>query len=99
MANKYLLEREKTIKREIEKRAEALVKEKLEDFEAQAKVVVPVIYSSVALALKNCYSEITDEEIAMIFDESQILWNEHKGNLEEMLDKCNELTGIDVRGM
>lgn len=57
--------------------------------------IVPPIYAAIALALhKECgfgYKRIND-----VFLSSQNIWESHVGNLQAMIDLCEEETGIKV---
>ena len=60
---------------------------------------LPQIYSAIALALWNMLA-LPDEEkadaIEDIFAESQKIWEESWENGEDMVEKCKDLTGIDI---
>ena len=63
----------------------------------EMKTVIPKVYAGVALALhRKCgwgYKRIND-----LFVESQIIWDECVNSDLNMLQMCEEETGIEVRG-
>lgn len=62
----------------------------------QIKSLLPAVYSSLALALhESCGTSI--EDIEYIFSESQRIWHEHSGSIEDMIRKCEDELGIEVR--
>ena len=64
----------------------------------EMKTVIPKVYAGVALALhRKCgwgYKRIND-----LFVESQIIWDECVNSDLNMLQMCEEETGIEVRGL
>ena len=64
----------------------------------EMKTVIPKVYAGVALALhRKCgwgYKRIND-----LFVESQIIWDECINSDLNMLQMCEEETGIEVRGL
>lgn len=61
--------------------------------------ILPNIYAAMAMALWNTM-EIPESErqeiIENIFSESQAIWFDCADNDKDMLEMCEELTGIDV---
>lgn len=64
----------------------------------EIKRVIPKVYACVAIALhRKCgwgYKRIND-----LFVESQIIWDECVNSDLNMLQMCEEETGIEVRGL
>lgn len=61
-----------------------------------AQNMVPAIYASIAIALHDRgwgYKRIND-----LFCDSQQIWEDHYGNITDMIKKCEEITGIELRG-
>lgn len=61
--------------------------------------ILPNIYAAMAMALWNLLKMPDDEkqeEIEDIFAESQAIWFDCADNDKDMLEMCEELTGIDV---
>lgn len=64
------------------------------------KLVLPYIYSAIALALWNVLDESNEEkerDITTLINESQIIWNQCVEEGKNIVDWCEEVTGIDVR--
>lgn len=64
------------------------------------KLVLPYIYSAIALALWNILDEPEEEKynnIAMLIEESQIIWNKCVEDGKNIVDWCEEITGFDIR--
>lgn len=59
--------------------------------------MVPQIYAAMAIALHRTYG-FGYERINRVFLESQHIWGEFSGNIEEMTKLCEEETGITVEG-
>lgn len=62
----------------------------------QTQQLTPAIYASIAIALHERgwgYKRIND-----LFCDSQQIWEDHSGNITDMIKKCEELTGIELRG-
>ena len=57
--------------------------------------MVPAIYAAMALALHRTYG-FGYKRINSIFAESQRIWEEHVGNLDDMIRLCEKETGITV---
>ena len=58
--------------------------------------VVPEIYASIAIALHEEYGW-GFQRINKVFCRSQHIWEDSIGDRENMLERCERLTGIDVR--
>lgn len=69
--------------------------EAYKSFARQVNLVTPEIYASIALALNKLYGW-GYEEIEEVFAESQTIWQESVNDRETMLQKCYEVTGIEV---
>ena len=64
------------------------------------KLVLPYIYSAIALALWNVLDESDEEkerDIATLINESQIIWNKCVEENKNIVDWCEEVTGFDIR--
>ena len=57
--------------------------------------MIPVIYAAMALALHNTCG-FGYKRINNVFVESQRIWEEFAGNLDDMIKLCEEQTGISV---
>lgn len=58
--------------------------------------ITPEVYAGIALALhRKCGWEY--EQISELFDESQNIWNECVGLEIDMVQMCEEETGIELR--
>ena len=70
-----------------------------ENIKAASERDVPQIYAALAISLWNLLG-MPDEEkadaIEDIFAESQKIWQESWENGEDMVEKCKDLTGIDI---
>lgn len=62
----------------------------------QTHQITPAIYASMAMALHRVYGFGFDR-IDKVFSESQKIWETHNGNMDGMLEKCYEETGIELR--
>ena len=62
----------------------------------QTHQITPAIYASMAMALHRIYG-FGFERIDKVFSESQKIWESHNGNMDRMLEKCYEETGIELR--
>lgn len=67
-------------------------------FEKKIKQIVPQVYACIALALFNDYGW-TYEQIAELFDISQKIWQDNANRQENMLERCANETGIELRDM
>ena len=64
------------------------------------KLVLPYIYSAIALALWNVLDESEEEkerDIATLINESQIIWDRCVEENKNIVDWCEEVTGFDIR--
>ena len=61
----------------------------------QINEITPNIYASIAIALSRF--EVSHDDIAVIFAESQIFWEECVNLDINMKEMCLNETGIDVR--
>ena len=63
-------------------------------------MILPYIYSAIALALWNILDEPEEEkynDIATLIEESQIIWNQCVEEGKDIVDRCEEITGFDIR--
>ncbi len=60
--------------------------------------ITPSVYAGIALALHRKYGW-EYEQINDLFMESQVIWNECVQGDVNMLQMCEDETGIDVRGV
>lgn len=60
--------------------------------------ITPEIYASFALVLSRNYGW-THEQIEELFMQSQELWNECANSSLNMVEICDEETGIELRSM
>ena len=67
----------------------------LEAIEKASDELVPIIYAAMALALHRSYG-FGYKRINDVFAESQRIWEEHVGDLEDMVQLCEKETGITV---
>lgn len=67
-------------------------------FEKKIKQIVPQVYACIALALFRDYGW-TYEQIAELFDISQQIWQDNADHQENMLERCANETGIELRDM
>lgn len=68
-----------------------------ENVEKASDQMVPQIYAATALALyRTCGFDY--EQINSVFVESQHIWEEFVGAEDEMIDLCENKTGISVDG-
>lgn len=59
--------------------------------------MVPQIYAAIAIALHRS-EKFGYERINRVFLESQHIWEEFSGNIEEMIELCEKETGITIEG-
>ena len=57
--------------------------------------ITPAVYASIAIALHRKYG-FGYERINNVFSESQRIWTEFAGNIEEMIALCEQETGITL---
>ena len=62
----------------------------------QTQQITPAIYASIAIALHE--EGWGFKRINRVFARSQEIWQNHDGSNDDMLKKCEELTGIEMRG-
>ena len=67
----------------------------LEAIEKASDELVPIIYAAMALALHRSYG-FGYKRITDVFAESQRIWEEHVGDMEDMVQLCEKETGITV---
>lgn len=60
-----------------------------------ANQIIPAVYASMAIALDE--AGVDSDDIEYLFGRSQRIWELHRGNLGEMVKRCESLTGIEVR--
>lgn len=60
-----------------------------------ADQMVPQIYAAMAMALHRTYG-FGYERINRVFAESQKIWMDFNGRVEEMTDMCEKETGVTV---
>lgn len=61
-----------------------------------AQNMIPAVYASIAIALHDRgrgYKRIND-----LFCDSQQTWEDHSGNITDMIKRCEKETGIELRG-
>ena len=61
-----------------------------------ADMVIPELYAALALALHRV-NGFGYDRINSVFAESQKIWRDFEGKPEEMIDLCEEETGIVLR--
>ena len=64
------------------------------------KLVLPYIYSAIALALWNILDESEEEkteDIATLIQESQVIWQRCVDDGKDIVKWCEEVTGFDIR--
>lgn len=59
--------------------------------------MVPQIYAAMAIALHRTYG-FGYERINRVFLESQHIWEDFSGNIEEMIELCEKETGVRIEG-
>lgn len=59
--------------------------------------MVPQIYAAMAIALHRS-EKFGYERINRVFLESQRIWEDFLGNIEEMIELCEKETGITIEG-
>ena len=59
--------------------------------------MVPQIYAAIAIALHRS-EKFGYERINRVFLESQRIWEDFSGNIEEMIELCEKETGIMIDG-
>lgn len=59
--------------------------------------MVPQIYAAMAIALHRTYG-FGYERINRVFLESQRIWEDFSGNIEEMIELCEKETGVRIEG-
>lgn len=59
--------------------------------------MVPQIYAAMAIALRRTYGFGYDR-INRVFLESQHIWENFSGNIEEMIEICEKETGVRIEG-
>lgn len=62
----------------------------------KASDLTPSIYASIAIPLVERLGW-TGDEVEVLFQWSQDIWEENSTQTGTMLDRCLELTGIDLR--
>lgn len=62
----------------------------------KASDITPSVYASIAIPLVEKYGWSGDE-VEDLFQMSQDIWQENATDRMTMLEKCLELTGIDLR--
>lgn len=67
-------------------------------FEKKIKQIVPQVYACIALALFNEYGW-SYEQIEELFGISQEIWRDNADRAENMLERCANETGIELREM
>lgn len=74
----------------------ALAKQKqAENIGKAADQMVPQIYAAMAIALHRTYG-FGYERINRAFVESQKIWEDFSGNIDEMVEVCERETGVTV---
>lgn len=74
----------------------ALAKQKqAENIGKAADQMVPQIYAAMAIALHRTYG-FGYERINRAFVESQKIWEDFSGNIDEMVEVCESETGVTV---
>lgn len=58
--------------------------------------IIPVLYAALALALHRVCG-FGHDRTERVFEESQKIWTEFSGQLEEMIELCEKETGIEIR--
>ena len=64
------------------------------------KTILPYIYSAIVLAMWEILDETDDEktqDIQMLLNKSSEIWNECVENGIDVIEKCQEDTGFDIR--
>lgn len=59
--------------------------------------MVPQIYAAMAIALHRS-EKFGYERINRVFLESQRIWEDFSGNIEEMIELCEKETGVRIEG-
>lgn len=59
--------------------------------------MVPQIYAAMAIALHRS-EKFGYERINRVFLESQHIWEDFSGNIEEMIELCEKETGVRIEG-
>lgn len=59
--------------------------------------MVPQIYAAIAIALHRS-EKFGYERINRAFLESQHIWEDFSGNIEEMIELCEKETGVRIEG-
>lgn len=67
-------------------------------FEKKIKQIVPQVYACIAIALFKEYGW-TYEQIEELFNISQDIWADNADRQENMLERCANETGIELRDM
>lgn len=68
---------------------------RIQNVEKASNEIIPPVYAAVALALHKKYG-FGYKRINDVFVESQRIWEEFSGSPDEMVNLCEEKTGISV---